>query len=162
MDGWDGCGGARLPVSPGAMEPKFISAYQPFLTHTHVHLPGSSGHRPVMSEPTGVSQQPICKTAPPAHRAPGKLARPAGACKLPPGPRLGVKLELRALSWGQSTDLPARTERWADLRAAAEDSSARATCPPKLSPTRLLRCKQPPSVWNPVLSGFPGRMSHVW
>ena len=60
---WDGCGGSRFPISSGATEPKFISAYQPFLTQTHIHLPESSGHRPFMSEPTGVSQQPICENS---------------------------------------------------------------------------------------------------
>lgn len=60
---WDGCGGSRFPISSGATEPKFISAYQPFLTQTHIHLPESSGHRPFMSELTGVSLQPICENS---------------------------------------------------------------------------------------------------
>lgn len=60
---WDECRGSPLPVSPGTTEPKFISAYQPFLTQIPIHLPESSGQRPFMSEPMGVSQQPVCESS---------------------------------------------------------------------------------------------------
>lgn len=46
---------------------KFISAYQPFLTQTHIHRPESLEHRPFMSELMGVSQQPICENSSSPH-----------------------------------------------------------------------------------------------
>lgn len=150
--------GLTSPSHLGPPEPKFISAYQPFLTQTHIHRPESLEHRPFMSELMGVSQQPICENSSSAHRAPGEagqgrqvpantwptVEREPGASAHLPFPGDTVQITLHAQSSGQACPAQLLETR------------------PQLSPTRPLCCKQPRPCGMRPLGGLPGSIWRDW